>query len=269
MLQNTLKKEGIKFVEIKGSIKSTEREKAVKDYNKGKVNVFFLSKAGGQGLDLKGTRKVIIFEGVWNKATEEQVRGRAIRYKSHTHLPKQEQFVDVYHILLRKPKVRDFQYKFDYKGSADELLYELSSKKDVANRTFMSLLHSVSINAPPKTICPPVHYIKQSLQLVLAPESPSEKKYNDDIPVVIMITRKGFDPRVLPYMSKLNSEILKMLPGAKMVYDPFHGHTEITGVPKSVAKAVMKKALMEVQPKAVGVMIEWLDEETLHVRNAP
>ena len=64
---------------------------------------YLLHKAGGEGLDLKGTRYVILLEKSWNRPNEEQIIGRAVRYKSHTHLPKEEQKVDVYHLIITKP----------------------------------------------------------------------------------------------------------------------------------------------------------------------
>ena len=65
--------------------------------------MLFISKAGGEGLDLKGVRHVIIMEPAWNQATEEQVIGRAIRYKSHEHLDAKDRVVNVYHLYHIRP----------------------------------------------------------------------------------------------------------------------------------------------------------------------
>jgi hypothetical protein len=53
-------------------------------------------------LDLKGVRNVIILEKGWNQASDEQVIGRAIRYRSHAALPPEQRVVDVYHLVLIK-----------------------------------------------------------------------------------------------------------------------------------------------------------------------
>jgi superfamily II DNA/RNA helicase len=156
-LQEMLKDSRIKFVEITGSMSQKERLKAVEQYNSGKVDVFFITKAGGEGLDLKGTRYVILLEKSWNRPTEEQIIGRAARYKSHTHLPKSEQRVDVYHLLIAKPENgRDADDK--KKESADELLARYTEEKETKNRNFLSLLHAAAINARKGSKCPPGNF---------------------------------------------------------------------------------------------------------------
>src|SRR5207253_8383698 len=94
----------IPYVEVTGDMSIKARDEAVKKYNrdyenyerikKGKkplkdqgVKVIFITKAGGEGLDLKGTRKVILLEKSWNRPNELQIIGRADRYLSHSYLP--------------------------------------------------------------------------------------------------------------------------------------------------------------------------------------
>ena len=55
-VQELFKENNIKYVEVTGSMKKDARDQAVKDYNADKVKIMFITKAGGQGLDLKGTR---------------------------------------------------------------------------------------------------------------------------------------------------------------------------------------------------------------------
>lgn len=118
IIQDKLKELGIKYVEVIGSMTKEQRSAAVKKYNAGKVQVLFITKAGAEGLDLKGTRKVILLEKSWNRPVEEQVIGRAARYQSHTHLSPKEQKVDVYHFIITKPKKLDKDDKMPY--SADQ-----------------------------------------------------------------------------------------------------------------------------------------------------
>lgn len=161
-LQSMLDDLGIKYVEVTGSMSMEARKNAVKSYNTDKVKVMFITKAGGEGLDLKGTRNVILLEKSWNRPNEEQIIGRAVRFRSHAHLPKSEQRVDVYHLIIVKPapEKRD---KNDQKDSADEMLDKLTKQKEEDNRNFQLLLKSVSIDAPPGTKCPPVAYKEMQL----------------------------------------------------------------------------------------------------------
>ena len=156
-LQSMLDEIGIEYVEVTGSMSMEDRKDAVNAYNNNKVKLMFITKAGGEGLDLKGTRNVILLEKSWNRPNEEQIIGRAVRFRSHTHLPKSEQHVDVYHLIIVKPapEKRD---KNDKKDSADEMLDALTKEKEAQNRNFQMLLKSVSIDAPAGTKCPPVAY---------------------------------------------------------------------------------------------------------------
>ncbi len=74
---------GIPFGVFSGEMSMSKRRKVVKQYNKGKLQVLLLSKAGGEGLDLKNTDEVHLLEPYWNDAVMSQVIGRARRYKSH------------------------------------------------------------------------------------------------------------------------------------------------------------------------------------------
>jgi len=89
----------IKYAIIDGSISPKKRQSIVDEFNQDKIQVLFISKAGGEGLDLKGVRRVYIMEPTWNQAGLEQVIGRARRYESHAHLPEKQRNVKVYHLL--------------------------------------------------------------------------------------------------------------------------------------------------------------------------
>lgn len=144
-LQKMLDRRKIPFVEITGKLSAKLRDEAVKEFNSPQGdNVLFITKAGGEGLDLKGVRNVILLESMWNRPNEEQVIGRAIRYKSHTHLPKNERHVDIYHLVLVKPK-RPLRDKNDTTGSADEILRKLTQKKLRVNQEFLKRLEHISI----------------------------------------------------------------------------------------------------------------------------
>lgn len=110
---------GVKHASVSGSIPLSDRKKIVQDFNDDKIRFLFISKAGGEGLDLKGVRNIIIMEPAWNEATEEQIIGRGIRFKSHEHLPKEDRVVNVYYLYHIQPD--DVKYT---KGSKSLLKYD-------------------------------------------------------------------------------------------------------------------------------------------------
>lgn len=102
-----LSDEGIDHHVFTGSLKPSEKDQMVKDYNAGKKKVLIISSSGAEGLDLKGTKHVIVGEPHYNPSKIKQVVGRANRFQSHSHLPKEERTVHVQHFLSvhRKPLI--------------------------------------------------------------------------------------------------------------------------------------------------------------------
>jgi hypothetical protein len=151
LLEEALDKEGIPYLEISGRISKKKRAQIAQKYiESDDINVLFVTSAGEMGLDLKGVRKVILLEKGWNVQREEQVIGRAVRYRSHVMLPEDERNVTVYHLILVKPawvrkkvnkkpefakpeKRNSSQYRLEVE-SADEYLFKYSrSKQKVIN----------------------------------------------------------------------------------------------------------------------------------------
>lgn len=133
---------GIKYVQVTGSMSADERKRAVMKYNSSnKVYVLMVSSAGGEGLDLKETRSVVILEPHWNNEKIRQVIGRAVRYQSHKNLPKKDRHVDVYNLILDKPS----NTSTEDIPSADRYLLNLSDKKDQKINTFYDILLEASI----------------------------------------------------------------------------------------------------------------------------
>lgn len=127
---------------IQGNTSTEDVKKSIEDYNKQKVKILLISGAAGYGLDLKRTSAIHIMEPAWNKAKIDQVIGRGVRYKSHYDLPKNEQYLNIYHWLSVKPQGFFFSKK---ELSADEYLYDLSIKKDKLLQLFSDLICTVSI----------------------------------------------------------------------------------------------------------------------------
>lgn len=67
------------------------------------LNVLILTDAGSESIDLKGVRHVVIMDPTWTDTKEQQIIGRAQRYKSHDHLPPKQRTVQVWHLYLDKP----------------------------------------------------------------------------------------------------------------------------------------------------------------------
>ena len=140
ILQKRLEKMKIKYNVINGSTSLENRTKIVSDYNNNLISVLFISSAGSEGLDLKGTRNIILLETFWNLEKEKQIVGRGVRFQSHSHLPKKERQVDIYTLILKKP-----EGVVDRLTSADEYLYNLSQEKNKLIETFYALLEKCSI----------------------------------------------------------------------------------------------------------------------------
>ena len=122
---------------ISGEITPSQREMFKEKINKDITKILLISKAGSEGLNLKGIRNVIIMESTWNPATDEQIIGRAIRRGSHLHLPKEDQNVRVYRYIMKRP---------DGQKSVDEILYDISYvKKLPLIKNAMKALEQVSI----------------------------------------------------------------------------------------------------------------------------
>jgi DNA or RNA helicases of superfamily II len=132
-------KERIPYAVINGTLSKKQRSKNQMDYNAGNVKILLISKTGGEGLDLKETRHLFILEPFWNDALMAQVKGRVARFRSHIHLPKNEQKVMISTLYMVKPEGKG--------ESADSLLKDFSEKKKEWLDGFTKDLKSVSIEA--------------------------------------------------------------------------------------------------------------------------
>ena len=117
---------------LTGSLSRKEKADLVEQFNElsNTPKVMLISSSGGEGLDLKGVRKLQILEPHFNQSKIDQVKARAVRYKSHDHLPEDQRNVDIeeYHshfapkwyqkLLFQKPDT-----------TIDRYLYNLSQRK--------------------------------------------------------------------------------------------------------------------------------------------
>jgi superfamily II DNA/RNA helicase len=137
-----LKKRNIPYGKFTGEVSKSERDRIVQDYNAGKLKALLLSSAGGEGLDLKGTRQIQILDPHWNKEKLEQVIARGIRYKSHADLPEDQRHVNVeqYVSVLPSPSTLGKLVGMKRPGGTDEYLRTLSDEKDRLNQQMRELL---------------------------------------------------------------------------------------------------------------------------------
>jgi superfamily II DNA or RNA helicase len=99
-----LQEAGIPFGEFTGELPAKKRDQLVKDYNENRIRALLLSSAGGEGLDLKGTRLMQVLDPHWNQEKLKQVEGRGARYMSHADLPPEERNVRVENYLSTRPQ---------------------------------------------------------------------------------------------------------------------------------------------------------------------
>jgi superfamily II DNA or RNA helicase len=140
VIKRELSKKGVGCNFITGKVKRNTRQKIVRDYNSGNMPVLLISKAGGEGLDLKKTTAVIMLEPTWNSASRTQIFGRGIRNGSHLDLPESLRHVDCFILLMVKPKNVE-----DELVSGDRFTYDVTEDKHVASEALLDYLEDNSI----------------------------------------------------------------------------------------------------------------------------
>lgn len=140
-----MKQAKIPYGEFTGEQKDSERHQMVHDYNKGKLKALLLSPAGGEGLDLKGTKFMGVLESNWNPEKINQAIGRTARFKSHESLPEAERKVKVVQ-YLSSPRLgllgrikRHFKPETHSIG-VDEYIYNRAKEKENLNKQFTDML---------------------------------------------------------------------------------------------------------------------------------
>ena len=140
-IANVLNKYGIKFAEYSGKISKTERNSIISRFNNDRIDVLIITRAGGESIDLKGVKNVVVLDPPWNDASIEQIVGRAIRFRSHLHLPLAERKVNVYFLSLVKPEsIPDDEAVM----SGDKKLYEIIKRKKEISNEIIPLLKAES-----------------------------------------------------------------------------------------------------------------------------
>lgn len=132
----------IPYGEFTGEMDKTKRDQLVKQYNANKLKALLISSAGGEGLDLRGTRLMQILDPHWNDEKIKQVEGRGIRYRSHDDLPPEERNVLVQRYLATRPRMglMEKAHLRNPGGSVDQYLRDRALEKERLIQQFRELL---------------------------------------------------------------------------------------------------------------------------------
>lgn len=140
----------VPYAAFTGDVPAAERARAVQDYNEGKLKALLLSSAGGEGLDLKGTRQLQILEPHFNDEKLKQVIGRGIRYQSHSGLPEDQRNVNVEQYLSVMPKRTGWRKAIFGENTgdmtADQYLRQMSDDKERLNEQLRDLLRGHTLD---------------------------------------------------------------------------------------------------------------------------
>jgi len=124
-----------------GKLKKDARQNLVDQFNNNEIDAMVITSAGSEGLDLKGTKNVIILDPVWNPAGVNQIIGRAIRFKSHEHLPKYQRKVHIYKmIMVTRANVPWNRDTF----SGDAILYQIIEGKMALTKEINNLFEKIN-----------------------------------------------------------------------------------------------------------------------------
>jgi len=143
--EELLQEQDIPYGRFTGGMDRDARDALVRKYNEGELRALLISSAGGEGLDLKGTRQIQVLDPHWNEEKIRQVIGRGVRYGSHEHLPEEQRNVHIERYLgvlpERKGLGRFFRGKERGKG-VDEYMTMLSQEKNFLNRQVRELMRA-------------------------------------------------------------------------------------------------------------------------------
>ena len=152
----------LKYAVFSGQQTPEERENILKivnspDNKTGKlISILLISKSGAEGLDLKNIRSVHIMEPYWNFSLIKQIIARAVRYKSHDLLDKEDQNVQTYiylsdynkqYLIKEKEKLKENkknkQEKMEF--TTDINIFKNAVKNQELIQIFLKYLASTSI----------------------------------------------------------------------------------------------------------------------------
>ncbi len=136
-------KDYFRYIEYHGSISMDDRIRNKKYFNipqniKGKViKIILISPAGSEGISLMNIKQVHVLEPYWNEVRINQLVGRAVRQCSHSDLPMNERYVDVYRYISQRQNKKE---------TTDENIQALANKKDELIGSFLTTLKEIAVD---------------------------------------------------------------------------------------------------------------------------
>lgn len=113
------------------------------------VKILMITQSGAEGISLKNVRQVHEMEPHWNNIRSKQVRGRAIRARSHISLPKNERKVEtfLYMVILNDEQKSHSLFKAHDDGlTSDGYVYDIARRKEIINNKFLELIQRNAID---------------------------------------------------------------------------------------------------------------------------
>ena len=144
---------GLRTEVFSGDLTDKKRAELLSEFNSpanrygDKIKVIFVTDAGAEGITLLETGHVHILESDPRENKIQQAIGRAVRFKSHIKMPKDEQVVHIwrYWSLAKGDKDSTQKKSNDSQKTIDEQLYEEGQKKMNTLNSFLQLLIDASI----------------------------------------------------------------------------------------------------------------------------
>jgi hypothetical protein len=91
-----LKDKGINCTILKKGISDTTFNRIITDFKNKKIKVLLIHPDYTEGYTIWGARQLHLLEPISSFAKSVQIKGRVVRYRTHSHLPKNERSVDIY-----------------------------------------------------------------------------------------------------------------------------------------------------------------------------
>jgi Helicase conserved C-terminal domain/SNF2-related domain len=249
-----LEKNKIPHALFHGSISPTERQKAVDDYNAGKLRALLIGPAGAEGLSTKGTSLIQLLDPHWHESRTQQARGRGLRFDSHEGLPEELKNVAVQRYLSSSedPSWLGKLMGYTRERTGDEVLARLAANKEMLNDKFRKILQeegTQKTSAEVSLIGARAWYKAAAAELAQQPKAKSNKKKPAHTPWLIPgLAGAGALSSGLAYGMANDQQISNVREAIKN-YDPNsfntgafpENHTGLTYYEKTLAPAAQLK----------------------------
>ena len=137
------------YQNLPSSFKKEDKDSVYNLYGE-KIKILLATSSAAEGINLRNVRQVHIVESYWNPIRIQQVKGRAVRYKSHIQLPEDKRNVEIFQYLsiLDKKEIQNVRnvYRRDKGLSSDESVQEIADKKRNISNSFLKLIKETSID---------------------------------------------------------------------------------------------------------------------------